>query len=216
MGKLIDPERSRRAKQAREDRARRIYAAAKAAFVRFPYAEVTLDTIGQQAGVKQGQASLAFKSREELYLSIIRDELGRWYDDLKSGLDASSSELDPDAIAKLVAASLDERTELTRLLGALHTALELHGDGVEVHLFFVWQRERLLELAAAVARRAPGVDPWSGFDALYRALLIAGAVDPLSRPVGNLAIDLVADDHQIFALDLEDEVRRAVLDSLTG
>jgi AcrR family transcriptional regulator len=216
MGKLIDPERSRRARRAREDRARRIYAAARTAFVRFPYPEVTLDTIGQQAGVKQGQASLAFKSREELYLAIIRDELGRWYDDLKAALDASSAELDPDAVARLVASSLDEHTDLTRLLGALHDALELHGDGVEVHLFYAWQRERLLELAAAVAQRAPGVDLWSGFDALYRALLIAGTVDPLSRPVGNLAIDLVTDDHQIFALDLEDEVRRAVRDSLAG
>jgi hypothetical protein len=44
--------------------------------------------------------------------------------------------------------------------------------------------------------------------------LIAAAVHPVSRPVGNLAADLMADDHQIFALDLEDEVRRAVVDSL--
>jgi AcrR family transcriptional regulator len=216
MGKLIDPERSRRARQAREDRAQRIYAAARAAFVRFPFPEVTLDTIGQQAGVKQGQASLAFKSREELFLSIVRDELDRWYDDVKSRMEAARSDLDPEAVADLVSASLDERADLTRLLGALHTALELHDDGVEVHLFLSWQHERLLELADTLAQRTPAVDRWSGFDALYRAQLIAGAVHPLSRPTGNLAIDLVTDDHQIFALDLEDEVRRAVLDSLTG
>ena len=46
MGKLIDPERTKKAKQAREERASRILEAAEAAFIRFPFSEITLDTIG--------------------------------------------------------------------------------------------------------------------------------------------------------------------------
>jgi AcrR family transcriptional regulator len=216
MGKLIDPDRTRRAKQARDERAAAILAAAHQTFVRFSYSEVTLELIGRQAGVKQGQATLAYRSREELFLAVVTKQLGSWYDALESELGAGGGALSPEEIADLVAHGLAARPDLTRLLGSLHTALELHGDGLEVHRFYHWQRERLLGLAEAVARRAPGADRWDAFDALYRAHLTAAAVHPLSRPVGNLAVDLMAEDHQVFALDLEDEVQRVVLHSLRG
>ncbi|MEX1311896.1 MAG: hypothetical protein AB1Z65_15825 [Candidatus Sulfomarinibacteraceae bacterium] len=214
MGKLIDPNRTRKARQARKERAKRILETAESAFVRYPYSDITLDTIGQMAGVKQGQATLAFRSREELYLNIIRRRMTDWYTALEAGLTASDDPLTREEAATFVAASLAERPDFTRLLGPLHTAMELHDDGIEVHNFYRWQRERLLELADAMVRRIVGADRWSCFDALYRSQLIAAAVHPVSRPVGNLAADLMADDHQIFALDLEDEVRRAVVDSL--
>ena len=214
MGKLIDPNRTRKAREARKERAKRILETAESAFVRYPYSDITLDTIGQMAGVKQGQATLAFRSREELYLNIIRRRMTDWYAALEGGLTASDDPLTREEAANFVAASLAERPDFTRLLGPLHAAMELHDDGIEVHNFYRWQRERLLELADAMVRRIAGADRWSCFDALYRSQLIAAAVHPVSRPVGNLAADLMADDHQIFALDLEDEVRRAVVDSL--
>jgi len=216
MGKLIDPNRTRKAREARKERARKILETAESAFVRYPYADITLDTIGQMAGVKQGQATLAFRSREELFLNVIRRQMTDWYTALETGLKATDDPLTREGAADFVAASLAKRPDFTRLLGALHTAMELHDDGIEVHNFYRWQRERLLELADAMVRRIAGADRWSCFDALYRGQLIAAAVHPVSRPVGNLAADLMADDHQIFALDLEDEVRRAVVDSLGG
>jgi AcrR family transcriptional regulator len=214
MGKLMNRDRMSRARQEREDRAKRILEAARAAFMRFPYAEVTLDVIGRQAGVKQGQANLAFRSREELFLTVVRPLLADWYDALDHRLGSSDEPLATSELADLVAGSLAERPELTRLLGSLYTALELHDDGIEVHNFFHWQRRRLLDLGEGVARRMPALDPWDGFDALYRAQLVAAAVHPLNRPIGNLAIDLVVEEHQVFALDLEDEVRRIVSASL--
>jgi AcrR family transcriptional regulator len=214
MGKLIDPNRTRLARQAREERAKKILKAAEGSFVRFPYSEITLDTIGQQAGVKQGQATLAFRSREELFMTVIRSRMTEWYDALETSLRGADDPLSREEIADLVASSLAERPDLTRLLGPLHMAFELHEDGMQVHEFYQWQRNRLVELADLLASRTSGVHRWDGFDALYRSQLIAAAVHPLSRPVGNLAIDLMAEDHQVFALDLEDEVRKVVLDCL--
>jgi len=216
MGKLIDPERTRKARQAREDRAKKILEIAHEAFIRFPYSEVSLDTLGQKAGLKQGQASLAYQSREELYMAVIRPQLAEWYDVLEEIFTESDNLMTPEEVAGLVASTLTQRPDLTRLLGPLHMALELHHDGIEVHNFYRWQRGRLLELAAAMAVRVPGLHKWDGFDALYRSQLAAAAVHPVSQPVGNLAIDLMVEEHQVFALDLEDEVRRVVLSSLAG
>jgi AcrR family transcriptional regulator len=216
MGKLIDPERTRKARQAREDRAKKILEIAHEAFTRFPYSEVSLDTLGHKAGLKQGQASLAYRSREELYMAVVLPQLTEWYDTLEAIFGETEDPMTRDEVADVVAATVAERPDLTRLLGPLHMALELHHDGIEVHQFYRWQRERLLELAAAMAMRVPGLHKWEGFDALYRSQLVAAAVHPVSRPVGNLAVDLMAEEHQVFALDLEDEVRRVVLTSLAG
>jgi AcrR family transcriptional regulator len=216
MGKLIDPERTKKAKRAREERAERILEAAERAFLRFPYSEITLDTIGQQAGVKQGQATLAFRSREELFMTVLRSRLIEWYDELEARVSAGDEPMTAGAVAELVATSLAERHELTRLLGPLHMVFEVHEDGMQVHQFYRWQHRRLLRIAEAIAGRLPGVDPWDAFDALYRSQLIAAAVHPVSRPVGNLAVDLMAEEHQVFALDLEDEVSRVVSGCLSG
>ena len=72
----------------------------------------------------------------------------------------------------------------------------------------------MLELAAAMAHGIDGVHEWDAFDALYKSQVMAAAIHPMSRPVGNLAVDLINEDHQVFALDLEDEVHRIVLDCL--
>jgi len=216
MGKLIDRNRTRKAREAREERARRILDAAHLAFGKMPYAEVTLDAIGKKAGVKHGQASLAFRSREELFMTVIRSQLTDWYDSLEKILTGEQPPSTKAELAETIAQSLAQRPDLTRLLGSLITALELHEDGMEVHRFFNWQRDRLLDLGAAMAERVDGVHQWDAFDALYRGQTIAAAVHPVSRLSGNLAVDLLTDDLQVFALDLEDEVQRAVLDTLEG
>jgi AcrR family transcriptional regulator len=216
MGKLIDPNRTRLARQAREERAKKILNAADSAFVRFPYSQISLDTLGQQAGIKQGQATLAYRSREELFMTVILTRMKEWYDGLESSLRSSADPLSREEVAVLLASSLAERPELTRLLGPLHMSFELHEDGMQVHQYYRWQRERLVELADLMADRTPGIHRWNAFDAIYRAQLIAAAVHPVSRPVGNLAVDLMAEDHQVFALDVEDEVKRTVLSSLEG
>jgi AcrR family transcriptional regulator len=214
MGKLIDPERTKQAREARDRRAGVILEAALSSFERLPYSEVTLDSIGQRAGIKQGQASFAFRSREELFLQVLRRQLEPWYDALDQSLADGNDPLPGEAVADLIASSLADRPTLTRLLGSLHTALELHEDGMQVHTFHRWQRARMLAIAEAVSHRLPGLDPPDAFDLLYRAQLVAAAAHPISRPVGNLAVELMDDEHRVFSLDLGDEVRRVVLAGL--
>lgn len=215
MGKLIDPNRTRKAREAREERARKILESAHLAFTRFQYAEVTLDIIGQQAGVKQGQATLAYRSREELFMHVVQSKLNEWYVALEGQLSGDTPPTSKDEIAEVVARTLAECPDLTRVLGWLHTALELHEDGMEVHNHYHRQRQRLLELASLIEKKVDGVHQWDAFDALYRAQIVAAAVHPVSRPVGNMSVDLMNDEHQVFALDLEDEVSRAVRDTLS-
>ena len=106
MGKLIDPNRTRKAREARQERAKIILEAAHAAFTRYPYSEVSLDTLGQQAGVKQGQATLAYRSREALFMTVVLAQMRKWYDALEADLNASDDPLSPEEAADIIADKL--------------------------------------------------------------------------------------------------------------
>ena len=80
MGRLIDPEKRARAKSKRIERKSRILKVARSTFSKLPFVEVTLDSIGQRADVDRGVASMYFRSKEELFLRVLREELADWYD----------------------------------------------------------------------------------------------------------------------------------------
>ena len=102
MGKLIDPERRERARRQRIERKKKILEVARTTFSKLPFAEVTLDSIGQAADVDRGVASMYYRTKEELFLLLLREELAEWYSALEAELDRadggrSQSELLDDA-----------------------------------------------------------------------------------------------------------------------
>jgi hypothetical protein len=85
---------------------------------------------------------------------------------------------------------------------------------MEVHNFYRWQKRKMLAVAEVLSRRIPRIHLWDGFEMIYRCQLAAAAIDPICRPTGNLAVELMNDDHQVFALDFDDEIRRIALGRL--
>ena len=80
-------------------------------------AVISLDTLGQQAGIKQGHATLAYRRREELFMTVILTRMKEWYDGLESSLRSSADPLSLEEAAVLVASSLAERPEPKTVCG---------------------------------------------------------------------------------------------------
>ena len=99
MGKLIDPERRARAKRQRAEKKRRILSVARSTFAKLPFVEVTLDSIGHRADVDRGVASMYFRTKEELFLLLLREELANWYADLEKMLDRTEGPVAPTDIS---------------------------------------------------------------------------------------------------------------------
>lgn len=216
MGRLIDRQRLARAKKAKKGRMEAIRTEGRNSFLKMPYVEITLDSIGRRAGVKNGIASLYFRSREELFLELLRDELETWYLEVEGGLSAQPARLSDRKLARLLAKTLAKRTSLTRFLSLAPVALEQNMEIMEAYRYHRWQRDRMVEIGRELERRSKGLGPGDGLRLLHRIQLMASGFQAYADPRGSLAVNLIDPDFEDFRISMEAEVAREVEQFLAG
>jgi len=211
MGRLIDPEKRDRAKQQRVARKAKILEVARSIFSRLPYVEVTLDSIGQRANVDRGVASMYFRSKEELFLRVLREELADWYSALESELDRIDDPLSQVDLAELLATSLAARPELTRFLSLEAVVLEQNLDAMEVFHLQRWRRDRMAVVGAIVEQKVEGLGEEDAMRILHRVQLLTAAIRPAADPKGAASYEVGDPDFEVFAIDFETELKRFVV-----
>jgi AcrR family transcriptional regulator len=210
MGKLIDPEKKARAKEKRAERKRRILTAARSTFSKMPFVEVTLDTIGQAAAVDRGVASMYFRTKEEIFLRLLREELGNWYAALEKKLDRSDDRVAPADLSELLAKSLAARPVLRRLLSLEAVVLEQNLDAMEVFRFQSWRRENMAAIGSLFEQQVDGLGKGEGIRLLHLAQLLTMTLHPASDPRGAATYDIGDPDFAVFEVDFESELKRVV------
>lgn len=76
---------------SKEDKQSRILAAASRLFDRFGPKKATIDDIARAAGLGKGTVYLYFKSKDEIFLSVVRGELNTLLDQIRSALAADGT-----------------------------------------------------------------------------------------------------------------------------
>ena len=211
MGKLINREKREKAKKQRAVRKLRILEEARLTFARMPYVEVTLATIGQQAGVDRGVASMYFHTREELFLLLLRDELVEWYRYLEKQLGAGEGQLEALGLAGLLAGSLADRPILTKFLSVTPAVLEQNIEAMEVYRFQRWRRDRMAEIGEVMERSAACVGKGEGFGLLNLVHLLVTGLEPAANPRGSAAFDRGDPDFAGYWIDLREELERIIV-----
>ena len=214
MGRLINRERLARAKKAKKGRMEDIREEGRNSFLKMPYVEITLDSIGRRAGVKNGIASMYFRSREELFLELLRDELDKWYFEIQEGLSVQPARLSDQKLAGLLATTLAARTSLTRFLSLAPVALEQNMEIMEAYRYHRWQRDRMVEIGGELERRSECLGPGDGLRLLHRIQLMASGFQAYADPRGSLAVNLIDPDFEDFRISMEAEVAREVVQFL--
>ena len=172
--------------------------------------EVTLDNIGQRADVDRGVASLYFRSKEELFLRVLREELADWYSALEIEFEQASGSFSQSDLAELLAKSLAERSELTRFLSLEAIVLEQNLDAMEVFRFQRWRRDRMTTVGALLENLVEGLDRSEGIRLLHRVQLLTAALQPAAAPKGAATYEVGDPDFDVFKVDFESEMKRFV------
>jgi AcrR family transcriptional regulator len=207
MGKLIDRDKRERAKKKRVERKQRILRVARSTFARLPFVEVTLDSIGQRAGVDRGVASMYFRSTEELFLLLLREELGAWYTEIEDELSRSESKTSKSELAELLAAGLGARPELIRFLSLENVVLEQNIDAMEAFRFQRWRLDHMTKAGEKIESKVDGLAKGDGLGILHRVQLMSAALGPASDPKGAATYEVGDPDFAVFAIDFEPELR---------
>ena len=210
MGRLIDPEKRDRAKRQRVERKARILEVARSSFLKLPFVEVTLDSIGQRANVDRGVASMYFRSKEELFLRVLREELADWYSALEAELDRADDPLSQVDLAQLLATSLTGRPEFTRLLSLEAVVFEQNLDAMEVFHLQRWRRDRMAAVGAILEQKVDGLEEGDAMRLLHRVQLLTAALQPAADPKGAASYEVGDPDFEVFKIDFEMELKGLV------
>lgn len=169
--------------QAKLLRRRQLLDAAGARFDSAGYAATTMAEVATAAGLAKGTTYLYFRSKEELFLELLLDELGAWAEVAAAVVEKPkpAEKSGPGAVAAALKESVASRPRLVRLLALRAPVLE-PGAGVEtVRRFRDRQLERVEPLAGRLAAAIPGLGADGGRAAIALLLaLAAGFVDRLT------------------------------------
>ena len=210
MGRLIDPEKRERAKAQRAERKARILRVARSIYSRMPFVEVTLDSIGQRAKVDRGVASMYFRSKEDLFLRVLREALADWYFALEAEFESTDGPLSQPDLANLLATSLAGRPELIRFLSLEAVVLEQNLDAIEVFHLQRWRRDRMAAVGVILEQKVDGLGEGDAMRLLHRVQLLTAALGPAADPKGAASYEVGDPDFAEFQVDFEAEMKRFV------
>jgi AcrR family transcriptional regulator len=198
-----------RAAHDKEKRRQDFLVAASGLFDAGDYSSVTMSQIAAKAGLSKGTVYLYFKSKEELFLQLLVDELEEWFGQLTQGLPLLQGQPVP-VFANGFVATLRARPQLTRLLALMHLVLETHLDAESAKIFKLRLQDMMLP-AGAQLERVLGLPEGQGMRLLLHAhALTVGlhqmtSTSPIVQEVVQSSPELVP-----LRLDFYEELERAI------
>ncbi|GBF05616.1 putative transcriptional regulator, TetR family [Deinococcus aerius] len=142
---VSDPPRPARARSPEEKGQRRddILRAAERLWAHTPYADLSMNQVARETKLAKGTLYLYFDTKEELFLALLTEHLGRWLEELTALLDERGPKT-PGEVADVLVASTRGHEALRRLLILLGTVLE-HNVSLELTLSFKREVRTLLQ-----------------------------------------------------------------------
>jgi AcrR family transcriptional regulator len=159
--------------EAKELRRTAIVDAARALLYRRPFSDVTVAAVAREAGLGKGTVYLYFRTKEELVLSIVSDELDGAFGALQ-GLLAANGACSADALAHLLVTALADRPLLVHLATVLHSVLEQNIDLATAIQFKRQLAAHMTDTGATLERCLPSLRAGDGRKVFLRlhAMLI--------------------------------------------
>lgn len=198
-----------RAAQDKEKRRQNFLEAAAGLFEAGDYASVTMSQIAAQAGLSKGTVYLYFKSKEELFLQLLVDELDDWFGQLAQGLPLLQGQPIP-VFSKGFVATLRARPQLTRLLSLMHLVLETHLDAESAYAFKLRLQEMMLP-AGAQLETVLGLEQGQGMRLLLHTHALTIGMHQMTR-TSPIVQEVVHSSPELspLRLDFYEELERAV------
>ncbi|HDH96741.1 MAG TPA: TetR/AcrR family transcriptional regulator [Proteobacteria bacterium] len=134
--------RSEREGVKRNGKRDRILQAAERVFTRFGYKKATMQEIAAEAGISKGAIYMFFKSKEELFKTLVRRNMRKWWEIIEKAAKAKSDPRD-----KIRAATLAKLTYAQKFVSAKRLS-ERHFEEARqfIEKELEWLEEREAEL----------------------------------------------------------------------
>lgn len=213
---------NRRARKDEDKAARRraILGVAARLLGRKQYHRITMAEVARRCHLAKGTLYLYFRSKEELFLAALEDELAQWFDALGQRLTLLCEQPPAadvaDRFAATVTASLVDRETLVDLLPLLHSVLEQNIDEDAAVAFKQMLLDKMVEGAQLVERALPGLHPGEGGRVLMRLHALVVGLRQMADPAPVVAEVLAKPRMEPLRIEFETELHQTLAAMVRG
>jgi AcrR family transcriptional regulator len=188
-------------------------------FLENPFEAISMEQIARESGLAKGTLYLYFKTKEALFLEILRQELDQWFTELEQALNELET-VNSEALVSLYAGcltdSLSAHPLLLRLLPILHAVLERNISIDEARAFKLELRDHLLSTGSLIENRFSFLQPGQGVKLLLEIYALLIGLQSMSEPAPAIAAILSEPGMELFQIDLKTALTSAAQHLLTG
>jgi AcrR family transcriptional regulator len=211
---MVSYVRARKDEQ-KEERRGGILAVARQLAGSSPFASITMSQVAEQAGLAKGTLYLYFKTKEELILALLEEELDVWFALVDDRIEHLRKP-DADAVATLLCRSLDERPLFVRLLAILHALLEQNLAPESTLRFKRTLLHRVGTTAFRLESALPFLSPGGGSELLLTLHAMVVGFRQMADPSPVVAQVLALDEMAPLRTDFASSIERALRALLLG
>lgn len=175
-----------RSPEHKQQRARELVESARQLASERGVRAVTLTAIATSAGVHPSAVRRYFASREEILLGLAAEGWTEWADAVAAALDGAH-DLDPEALADLLVASLAERPLFCDLLTHATLTLEYDVPTETARAYKLGAHAALDRVSRAIAAACPRFPDDEALDFLHATTALAASLWHISHPPRGLA-----------------------------
>jgi AcrR family transcriptional regulator len=206
-----------RSDQAKAERRAHILDAARAMYERDSRFEAfTMAALAREAGLAKGTAYLYFRTKEELFLELLKELFDAWFAEVDERISTGTGGWSPEDAADALVGSIRGRETLASLLSILPTIVE---HNVEFDAALTFKRRVMqgaVETGARLERRLAWMAPGEGARFLVHLHALVIGVWQLAEP--SPVIRRVVDRPELRGarVEFEPDLRRLVTALLKG
>ncbi len=202
--------------EQKQQRRAAILAVAWQLFQELPFAEITMSSVAEQAGLAKGTIYLYFTTKEELFLALQEQQFISWFDDLDTRLQALQGQQSIPQVATQVSDSLAQRPGMIRLLAMLHGVLEQNIAYETALRFKTMLLTRLSQTGGLLEGCLDFLPPGAGAQVLLRAYALMIGLYQLAEPTPLIRQVLAEPGLEPFVIDFATEFAASFSTLLLG
>jgi len=198
-----------------------ILSAAMQLFMASSFDAVSMQSVADAAGIAKGTTYLYFKTKEELFLALLNEELAAWLKQLRTslgGMDDLPAPLNDtiEDFAVRVASSVDRQSGLLRLIPLVHAILEQNIDPAAALSYKRRLRMRFMTAGLQIEDVLAFLKPGQGAQLLLTIYSFLIGMQGMAEPAPAVAQALQDADLSLFRIELAPTLTSLLIHLLTG
>ncbi|MFN8382042.1 MAG: TetR/AcrR family transcriptional regulator [Anaerolineales bacterium] len=193
-----------------------ILTAALQIFKSTSYNEVTMSAVAGKAKTAKGTLFLYYPTKEEMFLALMEEQLIEWFDEVDAELDALKKKPSIPEISVLLAGSLNQREEFTRLLAIHSTVLEKNVSYESIFRHKQLIMQRLTETGLRLERLLPFLQAGQGAHFILQCQALVVGLWHLADPTPVACKVIEEEGLTAFQLDFNLEFQNVLTSLLYG